>query len=132
MEKLIYFYINEKKIVKKVFKREYKIQRIDGLPPKQVTPPPEVYERIKKDNILITPNPIEALLEQKEEIVLYKSYVNYSNKTQLLLESEEYINDNILGKFFRKDLVDPNYDFLGQRDFDYLITYLLSLGESNE
>ncbi len=40
-------------IVKKVLKREYKIQRIDGLPPKQVTPPPEVYERIKKDNKLI-------------------------------------------------------------------------------
>ena len=40
-------------ITKKVLKREYKIQRIDGLPPKQVTPPPEVYERIKKDNKLI-------------------------------------------------------------------------------
>ena len=40
-----------KKVEKKVIKREYKIQRIDGLPPKQVTPPPEVYERIKKDNI---------------------------------------------------------------------------------
>ncbi len=45
---------NETKFIeKKVFKRKYKIQRIDGLPPKQVTPPPEVYERIKKDNILI-------------------------------------------------------------------------------
>ena len=42
-----------KTIQKKIFKREYKIQRIDGLPPKQVTPPPEVYERIKKDNKLI-------------------------------------------------------------------------------
>ena len=42
-----------RKINKKVLKREYKIQRIDGLPPKQVTPPPEVYERIKKDNKLI-------------------------------------------------------------------------------
>ena len=42
-----------KKFEKKVFKRKYKIQRIDGLPSKQVTPPPEVYERIKKDNILI-------------------------------------------------------------------------------
>ena len=42
-----------KTLQKKVFKREYKIQRIDGLPPKQVTPPPEVYERIKKDNKLI-------------------------------------------------------------------------------
>jgi murein DD-endopeptidase MepM/ murein hydrolase activator NlpD len=38
---------------KKIFKKEYKIQRIDGLPKKQVTPPKEVYERIKKDNILI-------------------------------------------------------------------------------
>ena len=42
-----------KTIEKKVLKRKYKIQRIDGLPPKQVTPPPEVYERIKKDNVLI-------------------------------------------------------------------------------
>ena len=42
-----------KTLQKKVLKREYKIQRIDGLPSKQVTPPPEVYERIKKDNVLI-------------------------------------------------------------------------------
>jgi murein DD-endopeptidase MepM/ murein hydrolase activator NlpD len=42
-----------KVIEKKILKRDYKIQRIDGLPKKQVTPPPEVYERIKKDNILI-------------------------------------------------------------------------------
>ncbi len=42
-----------KTINKKIFKRKYKIQRIDGLPPKQVTPPPEVYERIKRDNKLI-------------------------------------------------------------------------------
>ena len=40
-------------IEKKVLKRKYKIQKIDGLPSKQVTPPPEVYDRIKKDNILI-------------------------------------------------------------------------------
>ena len=42
-----------KTIHKKVLKRKYKIQKIDGLPSKQVTPPPEVYERIKKDNRLI-------------------------------------------------------------------------------
>jgi len=42
--------INEKKIVKKVFKRKYKIQRIDGLEEKKVTPPEEVYERIKREN----------------------------------------------------------------------------------
>ena len=38
------------KIVKKVQKREYNIQRIDGLEEKKVTPPEEVYERIKNEN----------------------------------------------------------------------------------
>ena len=42
--------INNKKIIKKVFKREYKIQRIDGLDEKKGTPPEEVYERIKREN----------------------------------------------------------------------------------
>ena len=41
----------EKEIVnKKVFKREYKVQRIDGLPENKVTPPESVYKRIKKEN----------------------------------------------------------------------------------
>ena len=44
---------NTEIIEKKILKRYYKIQRIDGLAKKHVTPPPEVYERIKKDNILI-------------------------------------------------------------------------------
>jgi len=42
--------VNNKRIVKKVFKREYKIQRIDGLEKKKVTPPEEFYERIKREN----------------------------------------------------------------------------------
>jgi len=42
-----------KKIVKKILKRKYKIQRIDGLPKKKVTPPEEFYVRIKKENKLI-------------------------------------------------------------------------------
>ena len=41
------------KFVKKVLKREYKIQIIDGLPEKKVTPPKEVYDRIRKENKLI-------------------------------------------------------------------------------
>ena len=41
------------KIIKKVLKREYKIQRIDGLPEKKVTPPKEVYDRIRAENKLI-------------------------------------------------------------------------------
>jgi len=44
---------NKQKIVKKVLKRKYNIQRIDGLPEEKVTPPEEMYERIKKENILI-------------------------------------------------------------------------------
>ena len=43
----------KEKITKKVQKRKYNIQRIDGLEEKMVTPPEEVYERIKKDNKLI-------------------------------------------------------------------------------
>ena len=42
-----------KKIVKKILKRKYKIQKIDGLPKKKVTPPEEFYARIKKENKLI-------------------------------------------------------------------------------
>jgi len=38
------------KITKKVFKRKYKIQKIDGLPENKVTPPESVYKRIKKEN----------------------------------------------------------------------------------
>ena len=41
---------NKQKIVKKVQKRKYSIQRIDGLEEKKVTPPEEVYERIKREN----------------------------------------------------------------------------------
>ena len=44
---------NKQKIVKKVQKRKYNIQKIDGLEEKKVTPPEEVYKRIKKENILI-------------------------------------------------------------------------------
>ena len=40
----------KEKIFKKVLKRKYNIQRIDGLPPKHVTPPPEVLDRIREDN----------------------------------------------------------------------------------
>ncbi len=42
-----------KNIVKKVLKRKYKIQKIDGLPGKKVTPPEEFYARIRKEGKLI-------------------------------------------------------------------------------
>jgi len=40
----------KEKIIKRVQKRKYNIQRIDGLEEKKVTPPEEVYERIKREN----------------------------------------------------------------------------------
>ena len=40
----------KKKIIKKVLKRKYNIQRIDGLEESKVTPPESVYKRIKKEN----------------------------------------------------------------------------------
>ncbi len=36
-----------------VNQREYKIQRVDGLPPKKVTPPPEFYERLRRERALV-------------------------------------------------------------------------------
>jgi murein DD-endopeptidase MepM/ murein hydrolase activator NlpD len=38
------------KITKKILKRKYNIQRIDGLAENKVTPPESVYKRIKKEN----------------------------------------------------------------------------------
>ena len=43
----------KEKIIKKVFKRKYKIQKIHGLPENKVTPPEEVYKRIKDENYRI-------------------------------------------------------------------------------
>lgn len=36
-----------------IMQREYDIQRIDGLPPKKVTPRPEVYERLKRERGMV-------------------------------------------------------------------------------
>ena len=40
----------KEKIIKKVLKRKYNIQRIDGLEESKVTPPESVYKRINKEN----------------------------------------------------------------------------------
>ena len=40
----------KEKIVKRVLKRKYNIQRIDGLEESKVTPPESVYKRIKEEN----------------------------------------------------------------------------------
>ena len=71
--------INQNKteeIIKKVYKKKYQIQKIDGLPQKQVTPPKEVYERIKNDNKLIA-----------EARSIDSDYTFFSNKFNLPIEN---------------------------------------------
>jgi murein DD-endopeptidase MepM/ murein hydrolase activator NlpD len=62
---------NKQKIVKKVQKRKYNIQRIDGLEEKKVTPPEEAYERIKKENKLIN----EARAIESDLIFFIKKFI---------------------------------------------------------
>ena len=63
-------------IVKKVFKRKYRIQRIDGLPEKKVTPPKEVYERIKRENKIIV-----AAREIESDLTFFtKEFINPLDK----------------------------------------------------
>tara|TARA_Y100000996_G_scaffold397885_1_gene365380 strand:+ start:904 stop:1710 length:807 start_codon:yes stop_codon:yes gene_type:complete len=63
-------------IEKKVFKRKYKIQRIDGLPEKKVSPPKEVYDRIKRENKLIN----DARLIESDLTFFKKKFVNPLDK----------------------------------------------------
>ena len=63
-------------IIKKVFKRKYKIQRIDGLPEKKVTPPKEVYERIQRENKLIG----EARSIESDLTFFTKKFINPLDK----------------------------------------------------
>ena len=65
-----------KEITKKVYKKKYQIQKINGLPQKQVTPPKEVYERIKNDNKLIA-----------EARSIDSDYTYFSNKFNIPIEN---------------------------------------------
>ncbi|MBA1338478.1 MAG: Murein DD-endopeptidase MepM and murein hydrolase activator NlpD, containing LysM domain [Pelagibacterales bacterium] len=64
--------INKERIIKKVLKRKYNIQRIDGLEEKKVTPPEEVYERIKRENKWIG----EARAVNSDLIFFKKNFIN--------------------------------------------------------
>lgn len=54
-----------------ISKSEYKIERIDGLPSKMVTPGPELYERIKNDRLLIG----KALGKKYKSKILPRNFV---------------------------------------------------------
>ena len=63
---------NKKTLIKKVQKRKYKIQKIDGLEEKKVTPPEEVYERIKRENKWIG----EARAINSDLVFFKKKFIN--------------------------------------------------------
>ena len=58
----------KEKIIKKVLKRKYNIQRIDGLEESKVTPPESVYKRIKEEN-----NEIGAARAINSDLPFFKS-----------------------------------------------------------
>ena len=72
-------------IEKKVFKRKYKIQRIDGLPENKVTPPEEVYKRIKKEN-----NAIGEARAINSDLNYFKSRSEDENTKHLRTEISPY------------------------------------------
>lgn len=62
---------------------------------------------------LISEGKHELIVREILEFAFDKKHLTYlETKYQFcnnVLENTEYINDNILGKFFRKDLVNPNH-----------------------
>ena len=83
---------NEEIIEKKVIKRKYEIQKIDGLPKKQVTPPPEVYDLIIKDNELISKarskNTSYDFFKEKFELPLEKYVITGVYGSQRILNGK--------------------------------------------
>ena len=75
---------------KKIKKRKYNIQRIEGLPKKKVTPPEEFYVRIKKENKLIA------------SVVVFKELLD--NISDVILLSGT--NHGLFGKLFEKGRFD--------------------------
>jgi hypothetical protein len=67
------------------------------------------HEKIKS---LLKENKQDDFQREILEFAFNKKHLTYLETKYLfcnnVLENEEYINDNILGKFFRKDLVNPN------------------------
>jgi len=82
--------INGKKSIttKKVLKRKYNIQRIDGLEESKVTPPESVYKRIKKENSLI-------------------KLINFSNLSSslVLIQINEVLDFIINSKFLHQEFI---------------------------
>ena len=83
--------INGKKsiITKKVLKRKYNIQRIDGLAESKVTPPESVYKRIKKEK--------ESIRTQLE----YNYFYDTQQKEQAMFRLQEIDSYETQGRMLR-------------------------------
>ena len=83
------------KIIKKVYKKKYKVQRIEGLPKKLVTPPEEVYERIKNDNKLI--RKASAIYSNfnvlKEFSLIHKDVYFFDVSKKIIFNDDFYIDE---------------------------------------
>lgn len=73
---------------------------------------PTYYGSHEKIKILLKENKQSEFQREILEFAFNKKHLTYLETKYLfcnnVLENEEYINDNILGKFFRKDLVNTN------------------------
>ena len=61
----------DKTVIKKIQKRKYNIQKIEGLSKKKVTPPEEFYVRIKKENTIF--KELKDFLKKK--LLLLKNFM---------------------------------------------------------
>ncbi len=113
---VIYIPTNEKYIGKKVLQFNRTLPPLKGFKRKR---------KIVKESDWLTyygsHDKIKKLLKENKhndfkrtilEFAFNKKHLTYLETRYLfkrkVLENTEYINDNILGKFFRKDLVNPN------------------------
>jgi hypothetical protein len=107
---------NEKYLGKKVLQFNKKLPPLKGFKRKRkVTVESDwknYYGSHQKIKDLLKENKHDDFKRTILKFAFNKKHLTYLETRYLfkkrVLESEEYINDNILGKFFRKDLVDPN------------------------
>ena len=112
----IYIPTNEKYLGKKVLYFNKTLPPLKGFKRKRKVVKESdwltYYGSHEKIKILLKENKHNNFKREILEFAFNKKHLTYLETKYLfcnnVLENEEYINDNILGKFFRKDLVNPN------------------------
>jgi hypothetical protein len=112
----IYLPTNEKYLGKKVLYFNRTLPPLKGMKRKRKVVKESdwqtYYGSHEKIKSLLKENKQNDFQREILEFAFNKKHLTYLETKYLfcnnVLENEEYINDNILGKFFRKDLVNPN------------------------